>query len=70
MKARIKYQENYNGREGYTVEIFSDGEWGLDTFFPLVARAGAEDTNEKNFVHFGIINKIAELQLLGYKIQM
>lgn len=68
MKARIKYEENFNGKEGYAVEIFSEGEWGLSTFYPLVKREGAEETDEKNFIHFSFINKLAELNELGYKI--
>lgn len=68
MKARVKYQKNYNGREGYTVEINVDGEWGLDSFYPLVKREGANEDEERNFVHYGIINKIAELNNLGYTV--
>ena len=68
MKARIKYEENFNGKEGYAVEIFSEGEWGLDTFYPLVKREGASETSEKNFIHFAVLNKLAKLNELGYKI--
>lgn len=67
--ANITYRNNYNGKEGYTVEVKgSDGEWGLDSFYPLVRRENHNDDEEKNFVHFSIINKIHELQELGYKI--
>lgn len=67
--ANITYRKDYNGQEGYTVEIRdSDGEWGLDSFFPLVRRENADQEEEKNFIHFGMINKISELQYLGYKV--
>lgn len=68
MKARVKYYEDYNGKEGYAVEIFSEDEWGLNTFYPLVRRDGAGEDEEKNFVHFGILNKISELKEFGYEI--
>jgi hypothetical protein len=68
MKAQIKYCADYNGKEGYAVSIFTDGEWGLESFFPLVKREGAKEDEERNFVHFGIVNKIAGLQNLGYTI--
>ena len=68
MKARVKYYTDYNGKEGYAVEIRTDEGWGLDTFYPLVRREGANEEEEKNFVHFGIINKIAELEILGYSV--
>lgn len=65
--ARIKYHEDYNGfGEGFAVEIISEEEWELDTFFPLVTGNG--ETGEKNYVRFNILNKIKELLSLGYKI--
>lgn len=67
LKASVSYV-NEDGREGYAIKIFSEGEWNLDAFFPLVHRACASKEEEKNFVHFGIINKISELNALGYKI--
>lgn len=57
-KARVHYTE-MDGREGYAVEIYIDGEWGLDTFFPII----------DNFIHFGIINKLSYLKDLGYDIR-
>lgn len=64
-KARVRYVNDDN--EGYAIEILSDGEWGLDTFYPLTKRIDAGADEEKNFVHFSIINKISELYKLGYK---
>ena len=68
-KANVKYYENYYGQEGYAVEILNDGSWGLDTFFPCVRREGADEGEDKNFVHFSLINKIAQLNRLGYQIE-
>lgn len=65
MKAKIIYKEEYFGSEGYAVEIFIDGEWELDSFYPLTNKEGNE---EKDFVSFQIINKMAQLQDLGYKL--
>ena len=64
-KARIRYCEDFNGKEGYAVETFTDGEWGLDTFYPLVKR---DDHEENNFMHYSLINKIRELYDWGYKV--
>lgn len=68
MKARVKYNHDYNGKEGYVIYLCVDGEWVFSSFFPLVKREGANDNEESNFVHFSIINKIAELQAYGYVI--
>lgn len=65
--ARISYINNEE-REGYLVEILSDNEWGLNSFYPLVRRENAREEEEKDFVHFGILNKINELQQLNYRI--
>ena len=72
MEARIKYYRDYNGQEGYAVEICTErqafDDWGLDTFYPLVRREGADNEEEKNFIHFSIINKISQLKDLGYTV--
>lgn len=71
-KARIRYI-NDDKREGYAVEILSQEkfnfEWGLDSFYPLVRREGCDENEERNFVHFSLINKIGDLNRMGYKIQ-
>ena len=69
-KAKVQYHENYYGQEGYAVEIFSDDDWGLDSFFPCVRREEADEDEGKNFVHFSLINKIAQLNRLGYQIEI
>ena len=72
MKARVKYYKDYNGQEGYAVEICTErvafDDWGLDSFFPLVHRDGADDEEERNFVHFGLIVKISHLRDSGYTV--
>lgn len=72
MKARVRYCIDYNGQEGYAVEIRPDGvafdDYGLESFFPLVRREGADAEEEKNFVHFGLINKISALRDMGYTV--
>lgn len=68
-KARILYTENYDGgREGYIVESNVGDGWELDSFFPLVASAKNPDEDAKFFVHFSIINKLAQLQAWGYDV--
>lgn len=69
--ARIKYESGSDvWGEGYRVEILTDDGWGLDTFYPLVRREGADENEEKNFVNFGILTKIEELRMLGYKFSV
>ena len=65
--ARIRYIKNEE-REGYLVELLDDNEWGLNSFYPLVRRENAIEEEEKDFVHFGILNKINELQQLNYSV--
>lgn len=67
-KARVKYCEDFRGEEGYVIEILIDGEWDLYSFYPLVRREGAKEDEEKKFVHLALINRILELQTLGYTI--
>ena len=59
---------NNEEREGYLVEILSDNEWGLNSFYPLVRRENAREEEEKDFVHFGILSTINELQKLNFRI--
>lgn len=69
LKAKIQYEADHNGKEGYAIKVNgADGEWGLDSFYPLVRREGANPDEERNFIHFGIVNKIAQLLDLGYSV--
>ena len=65
--ARISYINNEE-REGYLVEILSDNEWGLNSFYPLTRRENAREEEEKDFVHFGMLSTINELQKLNFRI--
>lgn len=65
--ARISYIKNEE-REGYLVELLDDKEWGLNSFYPLVRRENATEEEEKDFIHFCILNTINELQQLNYSI--
>ena len=65
--ARIRYIKNEE-REGYLVELLDDTEWGLNSFYPLVRRENAREEEEKDFVHFGILSTINELQKLNFRI--
>lgn len=67
--ARIKYYEDFNGREGFAIEIQDiDGTFGLDTFFPCVRRENADNDEDYNFLHYGIVTKIKTLLSLGYSL--
>ena len=65
--ARIRYIKNEE-REGYLVELLGGNEWGLNSFYPLTRRENATEKEEKDFVHYGILNTINELQQLNYRI--
>ena len=65
--ARIRYIKNEE-REGYLIELLDENEWGLNSFYPLTRRENAREEEEKDFVHFGILSTINELQKLNFKI--
>ena len=73
-KARLRYYEKYKvgseEREGVAVEIMTDSDgWGLDCFFPLVAKVGADvNGGDADYIHWRILRKINELIQCGYKI--
>lgn len=66
MKAQLRYSRKEAGREGYTLNIQSDGEWTMDSFFPLFARENGD--GEADFVHWSLLRKLHDLQELGYDI--
>ena len=68
MKAQLRYSKKEDGREGYAVNIQSDGEWTMDSWFPLVARENGD--GEADFVHWFLLNKLRHLQELGYDIDL
>lgn len=69
MKAQLRYHKQEDGREGYAINIYTDGEWGLDTWYPLVERKDRND-GEPDYVHWSILRKLAELQAWGYEIDL
>ncbi len=67
--ARLRYCKKEDGREGYSIEVRSgNGEWGLDTWFPLFARDGGN--GQTDYVHWSILSKLNNLQQLGYEIDL
>ena len=72
-KARIKYTEDFDGREGLVVETnYGDG-WDFSVFYPLVAKVGADAVgkeDEKNFVHWRILRRIGDLIYMGYDVEI
>ena len=68
-KAQLRYHKKEDGREGYAINILVDGEWGLDTWFPLVERKDYGN-GESDYVHWRILHKLSELQNLGYDIDL
>lgn len=75
MKAQLRFHKKEDGREGYAINVFSeaDGEWHMDSWFPLVAKVGADAVgaeNETDYVHWTILRKLAYLQDAGYDIDL
>ena len=56
-KARVRYTKMAK-REGYAVEIYSDGEWCLDTFYPLI----------NSLINCDIISDLSRLKDCGYDV--
>lgn len=71
LKARIKYYEEYNNfcKDGYALEIFTDGEWSLSTFYPCKRSEGQTENCEAEFVHYTLLNEIKRCLELGYKVE-
>ena len=71
-KARLKYVEDWNGKgEGVTIETDTGNGWEFESFFPLVAKIGADAVGaegEKNFIHWRVLRKLSELMAYGYTI--
>lgn len=64
--ARIIYNE---ALDSFDIEIMTETGWGLDKRYKCVAR---KDDHESltNFIHFGILRKIADLNYRGYKVRV
>lgn len=73
LQAQVRYLKKDDGREGYAINILSDGEWSLDSWFPLVAKVGADKVgaeNETDYLHWTFLRKLSHLQSLGYAIDL
>lgn len=66
-KAMVKYHKDYDGYEGYTIEIYGNGGWYIYDFFPLFRREGASAEAGRDFVSCRIIHTIHELLRQGYQ---
>lgn len=69
--AQVRFQKNNADREGYAIEILSDGEWGLESWFPCVAKVGADAIgmeSQTDYIHWTFLLKLQQLQNLGYEI--
>ena len=56
-KARVRYTK-LCGREGYIVEIYSNGVWCTDTFYPIINLQ----------INCTIISKLSHLKDCGYNV--
>lgn len=65
-RARIIYNEEF---DSFDVEIMTEEGWGLDQRYKCQARLGGNES-QTNFIHFGILRKIADLNYQGYKVEM
>ena len=63
-KARIVYNPN---EDSFEVQINVGDGWGLETGYHCVAR---EKGGPTNFISWTILDKLAQLQSLGYKIDL
>lgn len=65
-KARVIYNENH---DSFDVEILTNGEWGLESRYHCVCMDG-QAVLGANYIHFGILRKIADLQWMGYRVEV
>ena len=63
-KARVIYRES---TDQFEIQINTGDGWGLDTAYNCTASA-RNPMGNADFIHFGILKKLAELQYLGYEI--
>ena len=69
MKAQLRYHKQEDGREGYAINILSDGEFVTDCWYPLVERK-EHGNGETDYVHWTILDKLARLYEQGYEIDL
>lgn len=64
--ARVIYNEEH---DSFDVEILSNGDWGLESRYPCVCKDGQAILGA-NYIHFSILRKIADLQWMGYQVEV
>lgn len=69
--ARLKYYDEYDEhcKDGYALELYEDGRWGLSSFFPFVRSTAQADMGEPEFIHFTALTKIERCLALGYEVE-
>ncbi len=65
-KARVIYNEEF---DSFDVEILTETGWGLDQRYKCQARLDGNPM-QTNFIHFGILRKLADLDYQGYKVEI
>ncbi|MGN0180386.1 MAG: hypothetical protein ACI4DY_13265 [Monoglobaceae bacterium] len=73
MRAQLRYHKREDGREGYAINILTDDGWSLESWYPLVAKVGADKVgaeNETDYIHWSILRKLANMQDYGYEIDL
>lgn len=73
LKAQLRYHKKEDGREGYAINILTDDGWTMESWFPLVAKVGADaigKENETDYVHWSILRKLSQMQSYGYEIDL
>lgn len=65
-RARIIYNDEF---DSFDVEISKNGEWTLDCRYPCVCKEG-QATLAANYIHFGILRQIADLNWMGYDVEV
>ena len=65
-KARVIYNAEF---DAFDIELFSDGEWELSNRY-LCKTIEQCPTVKTVYIHFSILRKIADLQHMGYKVNI
>ena len=63
LKARLSYDEE---KDGYALEINTDGKWGLSRFFPCVRCFGQ---SVPEFIHYEVLIEVLRCLALGYEVE-
>ena len=71
LKARLKYYEEYNDfcKDGYALELNTDGEWGLSHFWTCRQCLKQTEDDEPQFIHFTALTEVEKCLALGYEVE-